>query len=214
MARKGFCEFAQPIPGVSPVVKAQLRSAAFRGNSFSLAKGNELLYRFMQSDAFNREDRTQKAVNGFVQGVAIQLFGRLAEFRHGRQQGKLAPGVLPEGFEPFQRGQGVVGLCGTQGGGLAAIGYIAGERIGGSLCFTVCAITRHSPLAGHVRADPVERVSLRLAVNGGQQLVPVLYAFWEFHALFFGFGHILCGICAVNAFSPGFRGRIGCPTWI
>ena len=56
-----------------------MRSAAFRGNGFALAKGNELLYRFMQIEAFNRENRSQKAVNGFAQGVAIQLFGRLAD---------------------------------------------------------------------------------------------------------------------------------------
>jgi hypothetical protein len=53
------------------VVKAQLRSAPFRSIGFALAEANELLYGFMQTDAFNGKNRSQKAFHGFIQGVAI-----------------------------------------------------------------------------------------------------------------------------------------------
>jgi hypothetical protein len=72
MALKCLGEFAQPIVGVAPMIKAQLRSPALRSNGFALAKADELLYGFIQTDAFNGKNRRQKAIHGFVQGVAPQ----------------------------------------------------------------------------------------------------------------------------------------------
>ena len=77
---------------VSSRMKARLRCAAFRGNGFSLAKGNELFYGFVQTDAFDRQNRTQKAVNGLVRGVAVEPFGR-ASFSNGKMAAR-------HGFEP------------------------------------------------------------------------------------------------------------------
>ena len=38
---------------------------------FALAKEEELLYRFIRTDAFNGKNRRQQAVHGFVQGMSL-----------------------------------------------------------------------------------------------------------------------------------------------
>ncbi len=58
----------------------QLRSSPLRGNSFALAKGNELLYPFMHRNAFHRRNRFQEAVNGLRQAMAVQLAGGIELF--------------------------------------------------------------------------------------------------------------------------------------
>ncbi|MGD0261082.1 MAG: hypothetical protein ABSD29_14810 [Verrucomicrobiota bacterium] len=54
MAGERLGKFAQPIPGIPPVILAQLRSTALAGKGFALAKGDKLVYRFMHRNAFDR----------------------------------------------------------------------------------------------------------------------------------------------------------------